>query len=235
MLSNTTPFTLYTSFFSYYGPQHWWPMDGSYHNEQGTDPRFEIILGAILTQNTAWSNVEKAIDNLKKARILSISEIVDTNIDTLKQYIKPSGFFNQKAVRLHTISFYLKERYDSDLNVFFAAPIKQLRRELLNLNGIGPETADSILLYAGGKPIFVVDAYTKRLFGRLDLLLDLSYDSIQSYVQTDISAHLPIEKLSEAYNEFHALIVEHAKRYCRKKPSCMGCPLNEECPFSMIL
>ena len=210
-------------------------MDGSYHTEQGTDPRFEIILGAILTQNTAWSNVEKAIDNLKKARFLSVSEIIDTNLEALKHYIKPSGFFNQKAVRLHTIAFYLKERYDGDLNVFFAAPIKQIRRELLNLNGIGPETADSILLYAGGKPIFVVDAYTKRLFGRLDLLLDLSYDSIQSYVQTDISTHLPIEKLSEAFNEFHALIVEHAKRYCRKKPLCMGCPLNEECPYPTIL
>jgi endonuclease III related protein len=235
MSSSTTPFTLYTKLFTAYGPQHWWPMDGSYHTEQGTDPRFEIILGAILTQNTAWSNVEKAIDNLKKARILSISEIIDTNLEALKHYIKPSGFFNQKAVRLHTIAFYLKERYDGDLNVFFARPLQQIRGELLALNGIGPETADSILLYAGGKPIFVVDAYTKRLFGRLDLLLDLSYNSIQSYVQTDISTHLSIEKLSEVYNEFHALIVEHAKRYCRKKPSCMGCPLNEECPFSMKL
>ena len=211
-----TPVQLYNTFLSTYGPQHWWPMDSSYHKLNGSDPRFEVIIGAILTQNTAWSNVEKAIYNLKQENMLHISSIAESDLDALKKYIRPSGFFNQKAKRLQTIASYLKKQYQGDLTLFFDQPLQNLRQELLRINGIGPETADSILLYAGNKPIFVVDAYTKRLFGRLNLLADLSYDQIQSYVESDFSQHFS---------------VEHAKRFCRKKPLCTGCPLINDCTY----
>jgi endonuclease-3 related protein len=210
-------------------------MDISYHTQHRTDPRFEVIIGAILTQNTAWSNVEKAIHNLKQANMLHISAIVHCDLETLKQCIKPSGFFNQKAKRLQTMALYLQDQYQSDLSTFFQQPLKHLRSELLRLNGIGPETADSILLYAGDKPIFVVDAYSKRLFGRLELPTKLTYDAIQAYVESDFCKNISAEQLPQMYNEFHALIVEHAKRYCRKKPLCNDCILNKECPHPNTL
>jgi endonuclease III related protein len=227
----TSPFQLLTIFISSYGPQYWWPMDQSHHKKNGSDPRFEVIIGAILTQNTAWSNVEKAIVNLKQADMLDILAVVNCDVETLKQLIRPSGFFNQKAQRLKTMALHLKDTYDSNLDLFFDQDLQSLRKELLQLNGIGPETADSILLYAGDKPIFVVDAYTKRLFGRLNLLTDLSYDSIQIYVESDFSHKFPEAQLPQMYNEFHALIVEHAKRFCRKKPNCSGCPVFEYCNY----
>ncbi len=226
-----TLINIYNIFISSYKFQHWWPIDTLYHTQNGTDPRFEVIIGAILTQNTAWSNVEKAIQNLKYAGMFHIAAIAQSDLETLKQCIKPSGFFNQKAKRLQTMAVYLQNQYHSDLNTFFHQPVTHLRSELLNLNGIGPETADSILLYAGGKAIFVVDAYTKRLFGRLSLPTELTYDAIQSYVESDFSKHASIEHLPQIYNEFHALIVEHAKRYCRNKPLCNNCPLYHECPY----
>ncbi|MFH1013654.1 MAG: endonuclease [Thermoplasmatota archaeon] len=230
-----TPVHLYHIFISSYKSQHWWPMDISYHTQHRTDPRFEVIIGAILTQNTAWSNVEKAIHNLKQANMLHISAIVHCDLETLKQCIKPSGFFNQKAKRLQTMALYLQDQYQSDLSTFFQQPLKHLRSELLRLNGIGPETADSILLYAGDKPIFVVDAYSKRLFGRLELPTKLTYDAIQAYVESDFCKNISAEQLPQMYNEFHALIVEHAKRYCRKKPLCNDCILNKECPHPNTL
>lgn len=226
-----SPNIIYKIFLDNYGPQYWWPMDRSHHKKNGSDPRFEVIIGAILTQNTAWSNVEKAIVNLKQADMLDILAVVNCNVETLKQLIRPSGFFNQKAQRLKTIAIHLKDIYDSNLDLFFNQDLQSARKELLQLNGIGPETADSILLYAGDKPIFVVDAYTKRLFGRLNLLTDISYDSIQFYVESDFSDKFPMDQLPQMYNEFHALIVEHAKRFCRKKPNCSGCPVFEYCTY----
>lgn len=226
-----SPHRLLSIFCSSYGPQYWWPMDRSHHELNGSDPRFEVIVGAILTQNTAWSNVEKAIINLKQSNMLEISAVSDCDLEKLKSFIRPSGFFNQKAQRLKTMALYLKNEYNGDLDLFFDQDIQPLRKKLLQLNGIGPETADSILLYAGDKPIFVVDAYTKRLFERLDLVTDLSYDSIQAYVESDFSTYFPRNQLTQRYNEFHSLIVEHAKKFCRKKPYCSGCHVFDECIY----
>jgi len=222
---------LFSILFSHYGALNWWPMDYEYHKKHGSDPRFEVIIGAILTQNTTWSNVEKAIDALKQNGKLNINSIAECDIDLLKQLIRSSGFFNQKAVRLQTIAQYLKNNYQSDLTVFFNQELLDLRDELLTMNGIGPETADSILLYAGSKPIFVVDAYTKRLFSRLQIPIESSYDQIQKFVQNEFYHQYENEKLPSLYNEFHALIVIHAKQFCKKKPQCNGCSLMNYCSF----
>ena len=206
-------------------------MDKKYHKKNSTDPRFEIIIGAILTQNTAWSNVEKALENLKKEKKLDIKSILETDIDYLKKLIRPSGFFNQKAKRLKNISEFLYKKYNSDLDLFFKKNKNKLREELLSLNGIGPETADSILLYAGNKPVFVVDAYTKRLCKRIPIKVEIEYDSIQKYFQDTLSKKFRKKELVKIYNKKHAMIVELAKNYCKKKPVCTNCPLKEICKF----
>ncbi|MCJ7571661.1 MAG: endonuclease [Candidatus Thermoplasmatota archaeon] len=225
------PTYIYKILYKKYGKQNWWPVDKRYHKKNDSDYRFEIIVGAILTQNTAWSNVEKAIINLKKNNMLNIETIIDANLDSLKEIIKPSGFFNQKAKRLQTISNYLKNNYNSNLDKFFNREIKLIRNELLSLNGIGPETADSILLYAGNKPVFVVDAYTKRLCERIPFKTKLTYDYIQNFFEKDLKKNFEPEELVDTYNEFHALIVKHAKDYCKKKPNCNNCLLNKKCNF----
>ncbi len=225
------PTYIYKILYKKYGKQNWWPVDKRYHKKNESDFRFEIIVGAILTQNTAWSNVEKAIINIKKNDMLDIENIIDADFDSLKEIIKPSGFFNQKAKRLLTISNYLKNNFNSNLDKFFNREIKVIRNELLSLNGIGPETADSILLYAGNKPIFVVDAYTKRLCERIPLKTKLSYDDIQNFFEKDLNKNFKSEELVNIYNEFHALIVKLAKDYCKKKPNCNNCPLNKNCNF----
>lgn len=208
---------------------NWWPVDKKYHKKNKTDPRFEIIIGAILTQNTAWSNVEKALENLKEKNKLDINSIIKTDIEELKGMIRPSGFFNQKAGRLKIISNHLAEKYDKDLDGFFKKDLKDLREELLSINGIGPETADSILLYAGEKPIFVVDAYTKRLCQRLPIKVELDYDSIQKHFQKELSKKYNGKELVRMYNELHAQIVILAKEFCKKKPNCNNCPIFEKC------
>lgn len=208
---------------------NWWPVDKKYHKKNKTDPRFEIIIGAILTQNTAWSNVEKALENLKEKNKLDINSIIKTDIEELKGMIRPSGFFNQKAGRLKIISNHLAEKYDKDLDGFFKKDLKDLREELLSINGIGPETADSILLYAGEKPIFVVDAYTKRLCQRLPIKVELDYDSIQKHFQKELSKKYTGKELVRIYNELHAQIVILAKEFCKKKPNCNNCPIFEKC------
>src|SRR6202165_1850401 len=146
----------YETLFSAWGCQHWWPAQS----------RFEMIVGAYLTQNTAWTNVEKALSNLRKARLLTISGIRRTPPPKLEQLIRPAGYFRQKAQRLKTFVSFLDERYSGSLDRMFARPTAELRDELLALNGVGPETADSILLYAGNHPVFVVDAYTRRILAR---------------------------------------------------------------------
>jgi len=225
------PTYIYKILYNKFGKQNWWPVDKEYHKKNNSDFRFEIIVGAILTQNTAWFNVEKAILSIKKDDILDIKNITETNFDTLKIIIRPSGFFNQKAKRLLTISNYIRNNFNSDLDKFFNREIKQIRNELLSLNGIGPETADSILLYAGNKPVFVVDAYTKRLCERIPLKTKLSYDDIQNFFEKDLNRNYKSEELVYIYNEFHALIVKLAKDYCKKKPNCDNCPLNNNCKF----
>jgi len=224
-----TPQIIYQMLFEKFGKQYWWPIDKEYHKKNKSDPRFEIIIGAILTQNTAWSNVEKALENLKEENVLEIKKISDINIDNLKELIKPSGFFNQKAKRVKNIAGHINKNYNNDLNFFFRKELSEIRSELLSLNGIGLETADSIILYAGKKPIFVVDAYTKRICQRLPLDINISYDKIQEYFQKNINKNNNKIEITNIYKELHALIVELAKNYCKKNPQCNECPLKKHC------
>ncbi len=203
--------------FQYYGPLAWWPAETP----------FEVCVGAILTQNTAWSNVEKAIFTLKQANLLTPDGIRQVRVERLAGLIRPAGYFNLKSSRLKDFVTWLFERYGGSLELMFSGDWQELRRELLEVRGIGPETCDSILLYAGGKPSFVVDAYTRRLFHRLGLLPErIGYDEIRSQFQS----YLPADR--HLFNEYHALIVEQCKLFCRKKPVCRGCPLFSDCPSS---
>jgi len=225
------PQTLYKILLEKFGHQNWWPIDKQYHKKNKSDPRLEIIIGAILTQNTAWSNVEKALDNLKSKNMLETKKISDADIRVLKKLIKPSGFFNQKSHRLKNMARHLHENYNDNLDLFFDRNMKDIRDELLSMNGIGPETADSIILYAGDLPIFVVDAYTKRLCKRLPLKTGSSYDEIQDYFQEKIKKHYKENEITRVYNELHALIVVLAKNYCKKKPDCKNCPIRKNCEY----
>ncbi len=202
--------TIYNSLYSHFGPQNWWPGDTS----------FEVCVGAILTQNTAWQNVEKAIANLKKEKLLDPHKINKLPVKSLARLIKPSGYFNIKAKRLKNFISFLCERYDGKVGKMFSNSSGHLRGHLLNVNGIGPETADSILLYAGDVPVFVVDAYTKRIFHRLKFTPeDITYHNMQQFFMKN----LPIDAM--LFNEYHALIVMLGKNYCKKKPRCEPCPL----------
>jgi endonuclease-3 related protein len=202
--------------YSTYGPQGWWP---------GED-QFEIILGAILTQNTAWRNVTLAIANLKAEGILEPSALLEAKPERVKALIAPAGFFNVKYKRLKSVLEYLMGR-NTDFERFCYLPTADLRSELLEINGIGPETADSILLYAFDRPVFVVDAYTRRLFSRLGYgwMGKAPYEEIQKFFMEDLPSD------SGLYNEFHALIVAHCKTVCRKKPLCSECSLSSFCMF----
>jgi len=200
---------LYKTLLNVYGRRNWWPTISD-------NKRFEIILGAILTQNTSWKQVEKAIVNLKNNDLISQDAIRKVSLRRLACLIKPSGYFNQKAKRLKIINQFLEENENPT------------REQLLEVNGIGPETADSILLYAFNQPCFVIDAYTKRIMRRLGYKEE-SYDELQSLFQNNLPNDYKI------YNEFHALFVEHAKTYCRKKPLCQKCPLNSRCNYIKAL
>ena len=230
-----TPHTLYKILLEIFRNQNWWPIDRIYHKKNGSDPRFEMIVGAILTQNTAWSNVEKALTNLKSKNILDIKKLVDIDIVNLQNMIKPSVFFNQKAKRLKNFALYLHNNYHDSLGTFFNRELYAIREELLSLSGIGKETADSILLYAGNLPIFVVDAYTKRICGRLPLYTNISYNKIQHYFEDELSQIYSKEELTQVYNELHALIVILAKNHCKKKPEFSTCPLKKHCMFKKCL
>ena len=225
-----TPYLLYETLLNHFGNQDWWPFDKKYHKINGSDPRFEIMIGAILTQNTAWTNVEKALFNLKKNKSLTVRKIVDTPIENLKLMIQPSGFFNQKATRLKILAEHIYEDYGSSLDNFFKRDLQEIRDELLLLNGIGPETADSMLLYAGNLPIFVVDAYTKRICKRIPIKINHeSYDEIQQYFESELSKNLTDKDMTSCYKQLHALIVELAKNYCKTKSSCNNCPIKSHC------
>jgi len=226
------PKTLHVKLLERFGELDWWPIDKKYHKKTKSDPRFEIIIGAILTQNTAWSNVEKAIKNLKKADKLDIESINKIDNEKLKSLIKPSGFFNQKAKRLKNISKVLEKKYNSDLDYFFRKDIKKIRKELLEMKGIGPETADSIILYAANKPIFVIDAYTKRLCKRIPFNAGSSYEEIQNYFQKNLEKSYDKKELTKIFNNLHAMIVILAKNYCKKKPVCNKCPLKKDCRYN---
>ncbi len=201
---------IYNKLFEQFGPQHWWPGETA----------FEVIVGAILTQNTNWGNVEKAIANLKREKLLSIPALHGISRTRLAQAIKPAGYFNVKAERLKNVVGFLIERYNGDLAVMKRQPMDVLRRELLSVNGVGPETADSILLYALGKPVFVVDAYTKRFLRRHNLIEEgATYDEVQKL----FADHL--EKDVRLFNEYHALIVRLGKDFCKPSPRCEECLL----------
>jgi len=226
-----SPKILYDLLFNNFEHQHWWPIDKKYHQKQKSDPRFEIMVGAILTQNTAWVNVEKALNNLKKYKALTINAIVHIDEENLKILIQPSGFFNQKAQRLKLFATYLHTRYQDDISKFFSQDLTEIRPELLCLQGIGPETADSILLYAGNYPTFVVDVYTKRICKRVPIkVLNDSYDDIKYFFENELQYTIPKKDLATVYQELHALLVQLAKNNCRKKkPECHTCPLNKLC------
>lgn len=225
---------LYYRLLNHFGHQYWWPIDKTYHQNQKSDPRFEIIVGAILTQNTAWRNVEKALENLKKKKILTVDKIIKVDEEILRSLVQPSGFFYQKARRLKLFASYIHIHYHNDFQKFFSRNSSEIRQELLMLQGIGGETADSMLLYAGNHPVFVIDAYTKRICKRLPLKgLDDSYSSIQHFFEYELKLIFPKKKLVSIYKEFHALLVELAKNYCWKKnPNCNLCPLTKLCEKS---
>lgn len=193
-----------------YGPRHWWPASTP----------FEMMVGAILTQNTTWKNAEKALLNF--GNDLSPEYLAAVDIEELASLIRPSGYYNQKALKLKALTDWFK-KYSYSIYEAEKVAGDILRNELLAVKGIGPETADSILLYALNKPYFVVDAYTRRILSRLGYNTPKKYDDLRLLIEANLPADLYI------YNEFHALIVEHAKQHCRKKPVCKGCPLEFNC------
>lgn len=209
---------LYRKLLDHFGPQNWWPADSP----------FEVVVGAVLTQNTAWTNVEQAISNLKKADVLTPYKLADVPINQLEELIKPSGFFRQKAKRLQNLSSHLVRDWQNCLSSFCSGSLEEARERLLARPGIGPETADSILLYAVDRPSFVVDAYTRRIFERIGLLLgNERYDDVRQLFMQSLPENVAL------YNEYHAQIVHLAKTCCRKqKPLCRECPVREFCNFA---
>jgi len=209
---------VYRRLYAAYGRQHWWPAGSP----------FEVVVGAILTQSAAWTNVEKAIGNLRAAGVLSPEGLLKVSLDELARLVYPAGYYNAKARKLKAFVEMLFDRHGGRLDALFALPLPALRQELLATHGIGQETADSIVLYAAGKPTFVIDAYTRRVFSRLGL--EPAGDSYASW-QSMFSETLPPD--AQLFNEYHALIDHHAKTVCRKAPLCDGCCLREDCRLPM--
>ncbi|OGW37822.1 MAG: endonuclease [Nitrospirae bacterium RBG_13_39_12] len=203
---------IYRALYKAYGPRHWWP---------GETP-FEVMVGAILTQNTSWKNVEKAIQKLKNKGFLSAEGIRQLRKSQLAPLIRSSGYYRIKADRLKAFVSFLFEEYNGDLKKMRRERMETLREKLLEVKGVGPETADSILLYGLKKPIFVVDAYTKRILSRHGIISEqASYGEIQDLFMN----HLPPDE--RLFNEYHALLVHLGKTACRKIPRCDSCPLKE--------
>ena len=224
-------YDIHLKLLNYFGPQHWWPVteEGKLHPEYSGGPKnerqqLEVCFGAILTQNTSWKNVEKAIVELNKNDLIDIKKINKINVKKLAKIIKSSGYHNQKAKKLKNFCGFLLENYDGKLNLLFKNNIDELRKQLLSVNGIGPETADSIILYAAKKPVFVIDAYTKRIMGRIGYK-EKTYDELQQLLMQNLPNS---EKL---FNECHALLVELGKNICKKEPLCGKCPLNNHCSY----
>jgi endonuclease III related protein len=220
----STLHTHYSALFAAHGPQHWWPGR----------TRFEIIVGAILTQNTSWKNVERAIANLRAAKLLSPAAVRAVCSATLAKHVRPSGYFRQKAKSLKSFVAFLYENHGGSLNRLFATSTELLRDQLLAVRGIGPETADSILLYAGKHPVFVVDAYSRRILERHNLLpAEVQTNSRRSYEQIRSLFESQLPRDPQLFNEFHALIVQTGKLHCRKSnPLCSNCPLSRFLPAS---
>ncbi len=236
---------IYQIFLKHYGPQGWWPlieyagtnptMRGrltGYHPGNFTLPSterqmLEIMLGAILTQNTSWINAEKALFALDNKGLIDIQRLLSLPVDQLAQLIRSSGYYNQKAIKIQSLARFLA---DHPISSLLTRTVADLRPELRTIKGVGNETCDSIILYALKKPIFVVDAYTKRLLARCGLIEPTAtYEEIQALFHTDLAPSV------EVYNEFHALIVQHCVHCCLKAPQCVSCPQKEQCekrPYS---
>ena len=240
----------FQALYQAWGDQHWWPADSP----------FEVVVGAYLTQNTAWTNVERVLVNLRKARLLSVEGIRNVRPSRLEKLIRSSGYFRQKAGRLKAFVEFLDAKYEGSLDLLFSQPTGKVREELLGLNGVGPETADSILLYAGNHPVFVVDAYTRRILARHDVLPEkAAHEEIRELFERALtplankqrylsssqlksgsggSSHSPSAMstaprppLVQIYNEMHGLIVGVGKFHCGKsQPKCDGCPLQRFLP-----
>ncbi len=205
---------IYRLLYTKYGPQGWWPGDSE----------LECVLGAILTQNTSWTNVEKAIQNLKDLNVISVEMLRLITTDELAQLIRSSGYYNQKALKIKNFINFLYENYEGELEKMFDQEASMLRDKLLEIKGIGPETADSIILYCANKPVFVIDAYTHRIFSRHGVVPEqTNYNEMQELFMDSL------ENDVEIFNEYHALIVKVAKEHCKKqKPICTGCPLEDD-------
>lgn len=236
----------YLTLYSRWGPQNWWPAQS----------RLEVIVGAYLTQNTNWGNVEKAIAAMRRARVLTVKGLREIPLRRLEILVRPSGYFRQKAKKLKTFVRFLDKSYGGSLDRMFAQPTEKLRAELLQLNGVGPETADSILLYGGNHPVFVVDAYTRRVLERHRIIAaKAKYEDIRMLLETTVTGAQPgqlslerhgaeprhhVSRMSRAsrsdlarhYNELHALIVRVGNQYCRSTPRCEECPLREFLPHA---
>ncbi len=203
---------IYRFLHDFFGPQHWWP---------GETP-FEIAVGAVLTQNTNWTNVERAIANLEAAGLLDPCPLHELDLEELEKLIRPAGYFRVKARRLRNFTTWLCEQYGGDMRNLEDIKTPRLREELLAISGIGPETADSILLYALNRPVFVVDTYTARVMVRHGLIAadGLDYHQLQDLFMSNL------EPDADLFNEFHALLVMVGKDYCKPRPKCQPCPLN---------
>lgn len=234
----------YVALYTRWGQQNWWPAQS----------RLEVIVGAYLTQNTNWGNVEKAIANLRRARVLSVKGLREVPLRRLETLIRPSGYFRQKAKKLKTFVRFLDKNYAGSLDRMFAQPTEKLRAELLQLSGVGPETADSILLYGGNHHVFVVDAYTRRVLERHRIIAaKANYEEIRALLEAAVTGAQPRElwvdghgagprhpvsrmsraprsEIAQHYNELHALIVRVGNQYCRSTPKCEECPLREFLP-----
>lgn len=208
---------LFDNLMHHFGPQNWWPAE----------TELEMMVGAVLTQNTNWKNVEKALNNLKRGNLLSLHKLSALSISEVAEVIRPAGYFNIKAKRLKNLIDLVVEHYQADLSLFLKEETRSLREDLLSVKGIGPETADSILLYAARRPVFVVDTYTHRILMRHGMTDEqASYHELQALFMD----HLLDD--SALFNEFHALLVKTGKEYCRRKPLCHLCPLKEWGPIS---
>jgi endonuclease-3 related protein len=208
--TNQVLMEMYHILYSALGPQNWWPAE----------TELEMMVGAVLTQNTNWNNVEKAIENLKEKGLLSVPRLRDIPDTVLAECIRPAGYFNIKTKRLKNLITHIEANYDGDIHALFSIDTDAIRGELLSVKGIGLETADSIILYGAGRPLFVVDTYTHRILTRHGIIQEeAGYDELQSFFMDNLPGDV------ELFKEFHALIVKTGKVYCRKNPLCTRCPL----------
>lgn len=208
---------IFRRLMAHYGRQRWWPAETA----------FEVVVGALLMPQTTWRNVATAIRNLKAAGLLDVRALASSPISRIRNHVRVAGLYRAKPRRLRDFCRHLLVRSDGDLSRYFARPTPVVRADLLDQEGVGPETADSILLYAGGHPIFVVDAYTIRIGRQIGLFAADDYHEVQSHFERRVPRDL------EMYREFHALFVAHAKALCRRTPRCDGCPLRDLCDFGL--